>query len=118
MPTYTTGAASINPATRYLDEQRKMKLAASAEELAGIRFSIMLTAKWEASDSQTPERRGELRAELSILRSLYLNQIDDIAMAFGVQEAMDLKDEVERTVTVPKEMSLSEMPIETDELYF
>jgi hypothetical protein len=118
MTTYTPDTAKTNPAARYLDEQRKSLLVAKIEQLAGTRFSIILTAKWETSDTVTAERRGELRSELSSLRALYMDQIDEIAMTFGVQTAMEIKEEVERTVSIPKEMNPSRMPIESDQLYF
>lgn len=111
-------AASIDPAVANEDEQQNAMFAASAEELAGLRFSILLTAKWEASDTVTDERRAELRTELSNLRSLYLDQIDKFAMAFGVQSAIEAKEEIERSVELPDDMVTAMIPIEPEELYF
>ena len=76
-------------------------LAASIEELARLRFSIVLTANWEAHGSEDALSRKELRDDLDQLRALYFEKIDRIAMTFGVQQAMDAKDEVERRITVP-----------------
>lgn len=118
MSTYLSEIASIDPAVHDLDEQLQTPLTTRTEELAGLRLSIMLTAKWEASDTLTAERRSELRDELADLRFLYLDKIDKIAMAFGVQRAIETKEEVERAVAVPKDMSPSVMPIELEQLNF
>ena len=68
-----------------------------------MRFAIILTARWAASDSESPEHRAELRADLALLRKHYSNKIDEIAMTFGVEQAMKAKEEVERTVVVPRD---------------
>jgi hypothetical protein len=109
---------SITSAARSLDQLESALLAGLTDELAGLRFSILLTSKWEASDTIAAERRAELRQELSILRSLYLNQVDEIAMSFGVQAAIDTKEEIERTVVLPDDMRPSAMPLDMEELYF
>jgi hypothetical protein len=96
--------ASIGPASRYVLETREELLTYETEELAAVRFSIILTARWVASDDEAPERRAELRSELELLRKHYGDKIDEIAMTFGVQQAMQTKDEVERTVVVPVEV--------------
>ena len=96
-----TGVNSPGPATRFVQEQREQQLAAELEELAGLRFSIVITAKWEASGEEDPLRREELRLELDELRACYHNKIDQIAMTFGVVQAMQAKEEVERNVTLP-----------------
>lgn len=72
------------------------------EELARLRFSIVLTARWEVAERSDMERRDDLRRELARLRGLYFERIDEMAMTFGVQQAMDAKDEVERRVFVPR----------------
>jgi hypothetical protein len=79
-------------------------LVYETEELAALRFSIILTARWAASDDESPEQRAELRDDLELLRRHYGDKIDEIAMTFGVKEAMKAKDYVERTVVVPHEM--------------
>ena len=96
--------ATIGPASRYIRESRDELLTYEAEELAAVRFSIILTARWAASDDETPERRAELREELELLRKHYGDKIDEIAMTFGVQQAIETRDEVERTVIVPVEV--------------
>lgn len=101
--------ASIGPASRYLRETREALLAYDIEELAVLRFSIVLTARWEASKSEEPEQRAELREELGLLRKHYGDKVDDIAMTFGVAAAMKAKEEVERTVVVPREMKMTEV---------
>ena len=118
MSTHILDTASIKPTARSLDELESALLAAQTDELAGLRFSLLLTGKWEASDTLPAERRAELREELSNLRSLYLDQIDEIAMTFGVQTAIDVKEEIECTVAIPDDMRPSEMPLDQEELYF
>ena len=87
-----------------MKETRAALLAYETEELAALRFSIILTARWEASDDQDPDQRAELRADLSLLRRHYGDKLDELAMTFGVGAAMKAKDNVERTVVVPRDM--------------
>jgi hypothetical protein len=94
----------IGPASRYIKESREALLSYETEELAALRFSVILTARWEASEDENPQERAELRADLSLLRRHYGDKIDEIAMTFGVEEAMKAKDQVERTVVVPRDM--------------
>lgn len=107
--------ANINPASRYIRETREVLLAYETEELAALRFSIILTARWEASESEEPERRAELRDELALLRKHYGDKVDEIAMTYGIQQAMKAKEEVERTVIVPREMQPSSIKAENGE---
>ena len=58
----------MGPASRYVKESREAMLAYESEELAALRFSIILTAKWEASDDEDPQQRAELRADLKRLQ--------------------------------------------------
>lgn len=95
--------ANIGPASRYILEAREALLAYETEELAALRCSIILTARWEASEDESPERRVELKDELALLRRHYDDKIDEIAMTFGVTQAMKTKVEIERTVIVPRE---------------
>lgn len=104
--------AVIGPASRYIRETRIELLDYEKEELAALRFSIILTARWAASDDELPERRAELRDELELLRRHYGDKIDEIVMTFGVQPAMETQDEVERTVVVPS--NLKPIPIMID----
>ena len=94
----------MGPASRYIKESREAMLAYETEELAALRFSIILTARWEASDDEDPQERAELRADLSLLRRHFGDKIDEIAMTFGVEEAMKARDTVERTVVVPRDL--------------
>ena len=94
----------MGPASRYVKETREAMLAYEIAELAALRFSIILTARWEASGDEAPEQRADLRTDLSLLRRYYGDKIDDIALTFGVEEAMRAKDDVERTVVVPRDM--------------
>lgn len=68
-----------------------------------LRFSVILTARWQASDSESRERRAELKNELELLRKHYGDKIDEIALAFGVTAAMNAKEDVERSVIVPRD---------------
>ncbi len=94
----------LGPASAYVKETREAFLAYETEELGALRFSIILTARWEASDEENPEQRAELRSELALLRRHYDDKIDEIAMTFGVADAMRAKNRVERTVTVPRDL--------------
>jgi len=94
----------MGPASRYVKETREAVLAYETGELAALRFSIILTARWEASDDEDPQQRAELRADLSLLRRHFGDKIDEIAMTFGVEEAIKAKEEVERAVVVPRDM--------------
>ncbi len=106
---------NIGPASRYIRETRDVLLAYDAEELAALRFSIILTARWEASSEEDPERRAELRDELALLRKHYGDKVDEIAMTFGIQQAMKTKEEVERTVIVPHETTPPTMEADNGE---
>jgi hypothetical protein len=96
-----TGFDVPGPASRFIQERQQTLLAADMEELASLRFSIVITARWESDRDEDPQRRAELRLELENLRQCYFDKIDRIAMAFGVAEAMHAKEEVERKVTLP-----------------
>ena len=97
-------ASMLGPASIYIRETREALLAYETEELGALRFSIILTARWEASDDECPEQRAELRADLALLRRHYDDKVDEIAMTFGVREAMKAKERVERTVRVPRDL--------------
>ncbi len=96
--------ATIGPASRYIRETSIELLDYETEELAALRFSIILTARWAASESETPERRTELHDELTLLRRHYGDKIDEIAMTFGVQQAIATQNQVERMVVVPRDV--------------
>ena len=83
-------------------EAKEAKLAASIDELARLRISAVLTARFATSPNQPPERQEELRERLAELRRQYFDKIDQIAMTLGVETAMKAKEEVERTVSVPR----------------
>lgn len=81
-------------------------LAAAREEMARLRYMVILTARWESSDSQDRKRRAQFRTDLDRLRSLYSQKIDEIAMTIGIQQAMEAKEHVEHSVTVPRGANL------------
>ncbi len=99
------------PASRYIRETSIELLDYETEELAALRFSIILTARWAASADETPDRRAELREELALLRQHYGDKVDEIAMTFGVQKAMEAQNQVERTVVVPRDVKPIPMKI-------
>ena len=105
-------AAEIIEATSR--ETKPRSLAACTEELAALRFLVILTARWEASDSLEREYRKLMRRDLAHLRRRYSDRIDEIAMSFGVQPAMDAKEDVERNVVVPRGMRPPEPILEED----
>ncbi len=103
----------MGPASLYVKETREAMLAYEIADLAALRFSIVLTARWETSHRQDAQQRAELRADLAILRGHYEEKIDEIARTFGVEEAMKAQEDVERTVIVPCDMQ--PLVIEYDE---
>jgi hypothetical protein len=104
---------AIGPASRYIRETSIELLDYETEELAALRFSIILTARWADSENETRERRAELRNELALLRKHYGDKVDEIAMTFGVEQGMKAQSEVERTVVVPRD--LKPIPMKIDE---
>ncbi len=88
------------PGSRPVHETREALLARQIEKLGELRYSILLTARWEADQNEPPDRRADLRRDLEQLCRNYRNTIDAIAMSFGVDAAMKAKENVERTVTV------------------
>ncbi|HTW60541.1 MAG TPA: hypothetical protein VMD55_01965 [Terracidiphilus sp.] len=110
--------AAIVPAAVFVRLKRETNLAAVTQELAGLRFSIILLARWEASRSVDPASMAELRKELAQLRALYFDKIDALAMSFGVQQAMETQRSVERSVVVPKGMVPPLRELRQEQLYF
>jgi hypothetical protein len=108
----------MGPGSRYILEDRKRTLALLTEELAALRFSILLTARWEGAVEGDKARRDELRAELKGLRSQYSEKIDEIAMTFGVQKAMDAQENVQRNVEIPLDLEPPLVPGEEDDRIF
>jgi hypothetical protein len=115
----TEVAAIVLPASVFVRLKRETNLAAMTQELAGLRFSIILLARWEASRSVDASGLADLRRELNELRALYFDKIDTLAMSFGVQQAMETKASVERSVVVPRGMTPTNLrPQEQEQLYF
>ena len=77
-------------------------LTARKAELEDLRYGIILRARWESSDFVDSERKALLRDDLVQLRSLYAEKIDEIAMNFGVRQAIEALVYVEKNVTVPR----------------
>ncbi|HEY1804673.1 MAG TPA: hypothetical protein VGG45_09335 [Terracidiphilus sp.] len=107
--------ATLGPASRYIRETSIELLDYETEELAALRFSIILTARWAGSDDEAPERRAELRDELALLRKHYGDKIDEIALTFGVDQAMRTQNQVERTVVVPRDLKPIPMKIDNND---
>jgi len=118
MATAVLDTAALIPASIHLRLKHGTTLEAFYQELAGLRFSIVLLARWERSDSLEAENRAELREELDSLRALYFDSIDELAMTFGVQQAIDAKAEIERTIEVPRGIMPPIMVCEGEQLYF
>lgn len=83
-------------------ETEATNLSAARAELARLRYMVILTARWESSDNLESKRRAQLRGDLDQLRFSYSQKIDEIAMTFGIQQAMEAKEHVERSITVPR----------------
>ncbi len=99
------GFPPIDPASCSMRDVREAMLTFEIEALAALRFSILLTIRWSGLHDESPAQRAELRADLALLRRQYGDKIDEIAMTFGVDEAMWAKEEIERTVAVPNELT-------------
>jgi|HubBroStandDraft_5_1064220.scaffolds.fasta_scaffold19055_2 hypothetical protein len=118
MSTAVLDTAALIPASLHARLRREANFSAFLEELAGLRFSIVLLARWQASGYVDEENRAELCHELARLRSLYFDTIDEMAMTFSVQQAMDAQNEVERTVEVPCDMMPPLATREDEQLFF
>jgi hypothetical protein len=120
MPTQSFDSVSTSCGSWFAHEKQGNPFAAGTNELASLRFSIILTARWEAAAGKDLEHRNELRAELANLRRQYSQKVDYLAMTFGIQSAMDAKEEIERGVVVPlgMEQDFSITQGEEDGLYF
>ena len=70
-------------------------------ELANLRHQIILRASWASCDCPTVRLRLELQADLVRLRREYSHKIDEIAIKFGIQQAMAAQQAVEKNVKVP-----------------
>ena len=104
MSSLTPAVLLIDPDSRYAYDDAEALLAGSTEQLARLRFTIILVARWEPSSGVTLKRRKEMHTELTRLRGLYLGMVDELAMAYGVHQALMTLNYVERTVCVPKGM--------------
>jgi len=96
-------------------EKEQRSLSARSEELSGLWFAILLTARWEAQETESDERREDLQAELDLLRQQYYGAIDEIAMTFGVSQAMATLQSVERSVQLPKEIKRRKIRVRCEE---
>jgi len=110
--------AIAGPASRYVIEKRQASLSDAVEQLATLRFSILLSGKWESSGLFAAEVRAEMRDELRRTRNQYNDKIDEIAMKYGVQAAIHAKEDVEREVSIPKNMMPPRVPKQDDRIYF
>jgi hypothetical protein len=102
MSTSLLSGPPLVPASLHLRLKCQTNLAAFTEELASLRYSILMLTRWEATRDLDCEGLAHLRSEVAELRALFFETIDQIAMCFGVQQAMDAQQEVERTVTASK----------------
>jgi hypothetical protein len=87
--------------TRYSEVRPAGRLDGLIDELSGLRFTLILTARWEASSKDDWGRWEELRARLATLRRQYADKIDEIAMTISVPDAIRAQEYVERSVAVP-----------------
>lgn len=94
--------ATLHPPTAPV-ETTPQNLATATEKLAALRFFILLTARREGLESADPEASEHMHNDLVWLRAQYFDMIDDIAMRYGVQQAMDAKQAVEHEVSVPRD---------------
>ena len=98
MSTLATDAPSVETAAVKTPAR---DLATCTEKLASLRFLVVLAARRESSGGVAFSSREQAHGELALLRRQYSALIDEIAMNFGVQEAMDAKEMVEKKVSLP-----------------
>ena len=99
-------------------EAQPASLASARAELARLRYMAILTARWESSNGFDSRNSAALRNDHTQIRSLYSEKIDEIAMTFGIQQALDAQDYVERNVVVPQSARMPGMQHEEDDLEF
>jgi hypothetical protein len=106
-------SASTLPASRRAHEKEQKSLSARSDQLGGLWLAILLTARWEAQETESLERRQDLQAELERLRFQYYGVIDEIAITFGVSQAMETLKTIERTVRLPRELRTTRVRVES-----
>jgi hypothetical protein len=111
----TFDSTSVLSPARHARKNELRDLSARHEELSALRLAILLTAKWEAQETESQERREDLQAELDQLHLQYYGAIDEIAMTFGVSQAMATMQAVERNVRLPKEIMRRKIRVQCEE---
>ena len=109
---------SLHQLVESANEAEPLSLASARSELARLRYMAILTARWESSNGLDTRNRAALRADLADVRALYSRKIDEIAMSFGVQQAMDAQIFVERNVVVPIAARMPGTQHEEDDVEF
>ena len=115
MSVATFDSTSVLFPTRHIREKEQNTLSAKSEKLSGLWLAILLTARWKSRETESQERREELQAELDQLRLQYYVAIDEIAMNFGVSQAMATLQAVERNVRLPQEIKRRKIRAESEE---
>ena len=101
MPIQSRSCESLDPVYDCIFDQQEAQFATKTGELAGLRLSVLLTAKWEAEEKPGTDSRAQLQSELNNFRNQYFDKIDEIAMTFGIQKAIEAKRNVERSIELP-----------------
>ncbi len=85
--------------TESAPEASEALLSDATVELAHLRLLLVAKMQWRPHGVGSPSHAyAAQRAEVRRLRNRYFEKIDEIAMRFGVQAAMNAQDEVERTL--------------------
>ena len=92
---------SIDRPQKTTPSEEPSRLTVCKIDLKNLHSQIVSRARWESTDSPSTRLRTELQADLVRLRRLYSHKIDEIAMKFGVQQAMDAQASVESCVMEP-----------------
>ena len=111
----TFDSASLLSLATHARSKEEKDLSARREELGGLWLAILLTARWEAQETESRQQREDLQAELDQLRLQYYGAIDEIAMTFGVPEAMAMLQAVERNVRLPREIKRRKIRVRCEE---
>ena len=80
------------------DDRNQSPIKGATEALKRLRFTIVTTGQVEADSRIRLTERVKLRSELAELRAWYLDQVDEIAMQFGVAGALKIKKQVEKDI--------------------
>jgi len=93
-------SAPIVPASVHAHFRHETTLAAMTQELASVHSSMLVLVRSAKPHSLDAGDLARVREEVAQLRVLYFEKIDEIAISFGVQRAIEAKESVECSVKI------------------